>query len=110
MALLTHDFQHGERIRVHVLFPTVFLNGTYTCMSSVEKILRYIDGLTFPRYLNFCRGVTLLFVVNKIADVGDVRGHGERFRRDISIIERHCEGKWSWSLLADCSWRLKGYN
>lgn len=64
---------------------------------SFQSIKKYfiIDVKSmFNISLLFLQGVILLFVVNKITtDVSDE--HGERFRRDISIVERHYRGKWS---------------
>lgn len=43
--------------------------------------------LKFPCYLNFSH-IILLFIVNKITVDVETHKHGERFRRDISIIPR----------------------
>lgn len=67
-----------------------------TSFQSIKKyviidVMKSIFNIFLP--FKFLQGVILLFVVNKITT--DVSEHGERFRRDISIVERHYRGKWS---------------
>lgn len=67
-----------------------------TSFQSIKKYFIIDVKSMFNIFLlfEFLQGVILLFVVNKITtDVSDE--HGERFRRDISIVERHYRGKWS---------------
>jgi len=79
------------------IYILVLLNGDVYIFLIDQEILHYINvksifNIFLP--LKFLQGVILLFVVNKIAtDVSDE--HGERFCRDISIVERYYRGKWS---------------
>jgi hypothetical protein len=45
------------------------------------------------------------FFPKNLRAVSDV--HGERFRQDISTMEKRYHGKWSPSILADYCWTLR---